>query len=69
MRDGTGERNSWGGWKPAPVEEYHHVIPFSEGGSNKLDNIVTLCHECHAKTTKEWRRLKAAQRRQEKDSL
>lgn len=25
----------------------HHVLPLSEGGSNTLDNMVTLCTACH----------------------
>lgn len=29
--------------------EVHHKTPLSEGGSNKLENLVTLCHECHQK--------------------
>lgn len=26
----------------------HHIIPLSGGGPNRLLNIVTLCHSCHA---------------------
>ena len=29
--------------------EVHHVIFRSEGGSNRMDNLVTLCKECHGK--------------------
>jgi 5-methylcytosine-specific restriction endonuclease McrA len=25
----------------------HHVIPRSEGGSNRMENLRTLCHACH----------------------
>lgn len=25
----------------------HHIIPFKEGGENKLDNLITLCRSCH----------------------
>lgn len=25
----------------------HHIMPRSEGGSNDLFNLVTLCNECH----------------------
>lgn len=25
----------------------HHVVPLSRGGTNTLDNLVTLCSECH----------------------
>lgn len=27
--------------------EVHHVTPVSEGGSNSLDNLETLCISCH----------------------
>jgi 5-methylcytosine-specific restriction endonuclease McrA len=27
----------------------HHIIPISEGGTNDLDNLITLCHICHRK--------------------
>ncbi|RLG19529.1 hypothetical protein DRN74_06725 [Candidatus Micrarchaeota archaeon] len=27
----------------------HHIIPLSQGGTNTLDNLITLCEECHAK--------------------
>ncbi len=26
----------------------HHIMPLSEGGSNNLDNLITLCPNCHA---------------------
>ncbi|MBI4298456.1 MAG: HNH endonuclease [Chloroflexi bacterium] len=26
----------------------HHVVPLSQGGSNDLDNLVTLCASCHS---------------------
>lgn len=29
--------------------EAHHVIPRSKGGTNRLNNIITLCTECHKK--------------------
>jgi 5-methylcytosine-specific restriction endonuclease McrA len=25
----------------------HHIIPRCMGGSNKIDNLITLCEECH----------------------
>lgn len=25
----------------------HHIVPISEGGTNRLDNIVLLCPTCH----------------------
>jgi len=27
--------------------EVHHKTPVSEGGSNSLDNLITLCKSCH----------------------
>lgn len=25
----------------------HHIIPKSDGGSNELDNLITVCRSCH----------------------
>ena len=27
--------------------EYHHIVPLKLGGTNRLTNIVPLCHKCH----------------------
>lgn len=27
--------------------EAHHITPISEGGTNDLDNLTTLCRSCH----------------------
>ena len=27
----------------------HHIVPVSEGGSGKLDNLIMLCPNCHKK--------------------
>jgi 5-methylcytosine-specific restriction protein A len=45
--------------------EMDHRIPLAEGGSNKLDNLRTLCIPCHRKATAELagRRAKRARRR------
>jgi hypothetical protein len=29
--------------------EVHHIMFRSDGGSNRMDNLVTLCKDCHAK--------------------
>lgn len=31
--------------------EVDHVTPLGDGGSNRLDNLVTLCRRCHARKT------------------
>lgn len=31
--------------------EIHHVIPLSQGGTNKLSNLLILCKECHRDIT------------------
>jgi hypothetical protein len=28
--------------------EVHHLVPVSKGGTNELDNAITLCFDCHA---------------------
>jgi 5-methylcytosine-specific restriction protein A len=35
-----------------PVEEVHHIVPLSEGGSNDESNLMSLCHSCHEKMHK-----------------
>ena len=32
-----------------PVEEVHHIIPVSRGGSNDFSNLMSLCQSCHTK--------------------
>lgn len=27
--------------------EVHHIIPVCEGGTNAMDNLITLCSGCH----------------------
>lgn len=29
--------------------QIHHIVPLSKGGTNELDNLITLCHYHHAK--------------------
>ena len=28
--------------------EYHHIVPLSLGGQDKLSNICCLCYKCHS---------------------
>jgi hypothetical protein len=35
------------------VEEVHHIIPLSEGGTNDESNLMSLCRSCHEKIHKE----------------
>ena len=31
--------------------EVDHILPLYKGGTNEVDNLVSLCRECHAKKT------------------
>lgn len=31
------------------VMEVHHKIPIEQGGLTELDNLITICFECHRK--------------------
>lgn len=33
------------------VEEVHHIIPLSKGGTHSDDNLMSLCKSCHSKIT------------------
>jgi len=33
--------------------ECDHVVPLTEGGTNDLDNLRTLCRDCHIAETRE----------------
>lgn len=35
--------------KYVPVQEVHHILPKSEGGSNDFENLMSLCRSCHNK--------------------
>ena len=32
-----------------PVEEVHHIIPISQGGTHYPSNLMSLCQSCHTK--------------------
>ena len=32
-----------------PVEEVHHIIPVSRGGTHDRSNLMSLCQSCHTK--------------------
>lgn len=38
---GCGERTS--------VLDVHHIVPLYRGGSNEIDNLITLCRDCHTR--------------------
>lgn len=40
----------------APATEVHHIVPVSQGGTNVRENLVALCHACHARITVEQQR-------------
>ena len=32
-----------------PVQEVHHILPISQGGTHDRSNLMSLCQSCHAK--------------------
>ena len=39
------------GWEPPiniDVIEAHHIMQYSDGGKNEIDNIMALCPNCHS---------------------
>jgi len=36
------------GWNEASGD-VHHIVPSSKGGSNKMDNLIYVCPNCHRK--------------------
>ena len=30
-----------------PVQEVHHILPVSKGGTHERDNLMNLCQSCH----------------------
>ena len=37
--------------KFTPVEEVHHILPLSKGGTHDTDNLMSLCSSCHSTIT------------------
>ncbi len=37
--------------------QLHHIIPFSAGGANHPDNLVTLCNDCHAQAHQQMKNI------------
>lgn len=35
--------------KLTPMEEVHHKLPVSKGGTHARDNLMSLCRSCHTK--------------------
>ena len=35
--------------KLTPVEEVHHIVPVSRGGTHDRSNLMSLCKSCHNK--------------------
>ena len=32
-----------------PVEEVHHIVPISQGGTHDEKNLMSLCQSCHTR--------------------
>lgn len=32
-----------------PVDEVHHIVPISQGGTHERSNLMSLCKSCHNK--------------------
>lgn len=42
--------------RPKTNLEAHHIIPLSEGGEDTLDNLITVCEDCHRRYS--WQEIK-----------
>jgi 5-methylcytosine-specific restriction enzyme A len=34
-----------------PVQEVHHIVPLSQGGTHREENLMGLCKSCHSRIT------------------
>jgi len=34
-----------------PVQEVHHIVPLSQGGTHNENNLMGLCKSCHSRIT------------------
>lgn len=32
-----------------PMEEVHHILPVNRGGTNAVENLMSVCRSCHNK--------------------
>lgn len=37
--------------KLTPAQEVHHIQPLSQGGTNAVNNLMSLCSSCHSAIT------------------
>ena len=41
----------WAKGMITPVQEVHHIVPLSQGGTHGDDNLMALCKACHSRIT------------------
>ena len=54
LRMWRAKQDRWNWQKPKGIE-LDHIIPFVEGGLTILENMRSLCRECHMKRTALWK--------------
>ena len=37
--------------RTTPVEQVHHIVPLSDGGTHDFSNLMSLCKSCHSAIT------------------